>query len=164
MSVIKTSLITKEEIKDFQKAVEHELYASHFYLYLASCTQKQGYFGFQKFFEKEAKDELKHYKGIRDILNTFGVEAEMPTIEEVDIDAESPEMLFSEALELEKELQDFYETMAGRSSYRVVQAILPYLEIQRLSVGEYMDILSRMALVEGNKAGMLMIDKELGGE
>jgi ferritin len=42
------------------------------------------------------------------------------------------------------------------------QFMLQFLETQRKSVGEYGDLMSRLGLVSGDKAGMLMMDQELG--
>ena len=70
--------------KLLNEAVGHELYASNFYKYAASCCQKQGLFGAQKFFENESADELKHYYKLRDFFNDRGDEADMPQVDEVD--------------------------------------------------------------------------------
>jgi len=40
--------------------------------------------------------------------------------------------------------------------------LLQIMELQRTSVGEYGDLLARIQLVDGDKAGMLLIDQELG--
>jgi ferritin len=45
----------------------------------------------------------------------------------------------------------------------VQQFLLQFLEFQRKSVGEYGDLLARIQLVDQDKAGMLLIDQELGG-
>jgi ferritin len=42
------------------------------------------------------------------------------------------------------------------------QFLLQFLEIQRLSIGEYADWLQRLMLVGDDKCGVLMIDRELG--
>lgn len=158
---MKKSILTKEEEKAFQKAVGLELYASHFYLYAASCTQRKGLFGFQSYFEKEAKDELKHYKGIRNILNDFGCEAEMPLIEEVDFESDEPMDILQEAYQMELDLLGHYESMASDFSPKVMQSVLSYIEIQRLSVGEYGDLIARLSVVGDDKCGLLIFDQEL---
>jgi ferritin len=42
------------------------------------------------------------------------------------------------------------------------QFLLQFLETQRKSVGEYGDLLSRLAIVADDKCGLIIIDQELG--
>ncbi len=42
------------------------------------------------------------------------------------------------------------------------QFLLQFLELQRKSVGEMGDLMSRLRLVDGEGAGMILIDQELG--
>jgi ferritin len=75
----------------------------------------------------------------------------------------------SDAIELGYETElDLYESYkrwyAKAAADPVVQQfLLQFLELQRASVGEYGDLLSRIQLVDQDKAGMLLIDQELAG-
>ena len=44
------------------------------------------------------------------------------------------------------------------------QFLLQFLEIQRKSIGEYGDWLSRLDRTGDDECGILIIDKELGGD
>ena len=67
--------------------------------------------------------------------------------------------------ETELQLYNDYKKWYGQASDDPVvqQFLLQFLEIQRTSVGEYGDLLARIQLVDQDKAGMLLIDQELGG-
>jgi ferritin len=67
--------------------------------------------------------------------------------------------------ETELELyNDYKKWYAQAESDPVVQQfLLQFLEFQRTSVGEYGDLLARIQVVDQDKAGMLLIDQELGG-
>jgi ferritin len=146
-------------------AVHSELYASNLYKHVANQLQRLGYFGAQKFFLKESADELAHYQLHVDFQNDVGTVAKVPSIEAMN----EPIKTFSDAIELgyETELElyenykDWYEQAA--SDPVVQQFLLQFLEFQRKSVGEYGDLLARIQLVDQDKAGMLLIDQELGG-
>jgi len=71
------------------------------------------------------------------------------------------ELGYETELELYENYKDWYE-QAG-SDPVVQQFLLQFLEFQRKSVGEYGDLLARIQLVDQDKAGMLLIDQELGG-
>jgi ferritin len=139
-------MIISQESKDMlDDAIHSELYASNLYKHIANELQRLGYFGTSKFFLKESADELAHYQVHVEFQNDVGTVAKVPAIES---------MLYND-----------YKKWYGQASDDPVvqQFLLQFLEIQRTSVGEYGDLLSRIQLVDGDKAGMLLIDQELGG-
>jgi ferritin len=91
--------------------------------------------------------------------------AKVPLIEAMSESIKS----FSDAIELgyetELELYNSYKDFYSQASEDPVvqQFLLQFIELQRTSVGEYGDLLARIQLVDGDKAGMLLIDQELGG-
>jgi ferritin len=62
------------------------------------------------------------------------------------------------------ELYNNYKKWYAKASSdpAVQQFLLQFIEFQRTSVGEYGDLLARIQLVDQDKAGMLLIDQELG--
>lgn len=145
-------------------AIHSELYASNLYKHVANQLQRIGYFGATKFFLNESADELKHYQLHVEFQNDVGTVAEVPSIEAMDETIES----LSDAIELGYETElDLYESYKRWYQQAAVdpvvqQFLLQFLEIQRTSVGEYGDLLARIELVDQDKAGMLLIDQELG--
>lgn len=162
---MKKSMLTDADRKMLNEAVEHELYASNFYKYAASCTQKQGYFGAQKFFEKESADEIEHYYLIRDFMNDVGDEADMPTINSVEFEGDKLVNIFMDAFDLEVDLGDFYKKHYSKTEDPYVKTFLhKMVKIQRKAVGEYGDLIARMNLCKDNPAAMLIFDQELGNK
>ena len=164
--MMKTSLLSASDKKKLNQAVEHELYASNFYKYAASCCQKYGLFGAQKFFEKESADELTHYYKLRDFFNDRGDEAEMPQIDAVDFKEGIDLMgILDAAYELEKDLGDFYNEFYFATKDATVHArIQKFVKIQTKAIGEYGDLLARLSLVSECPGGLLIFDQELGNK
>lgn len=162
----KISLLSSPDLKSLQQAVEHELYASNFYKYAASCCQKQGLFGAQKFFEAESADEISHYYKLRDFLNDKGEEADMPQIDEVDFKEGIDLMgILEAAFDLEKDLGEFYGKFYFDTKDAAVQVQLhKFVKIQTKAVGEYMDLIARLSLIGDCPSGLLLIDQELGNK
>jgi ferritin len=159
-------MIISTELKNMlDDAVHSELYASNLYKHIANQLQRIGYFGATKFFLKESKEELKHYQLHAQFQNDVGTVATVPAIEAMTDSVKS----FSDAMELayetELELYNTYKSMYSQTSSDPVvqQFLLQFLEFQRTSVGEYGDLLARIQVVDQDKAGMLLIDQELGG-
>lgn len=159
-------MIISQECKDMlDDAVHSELYASNLYKHIANELQRIGYFGTNKFFLKESADELEHYQRHVEFQNDVGCVAKVPMIEAMNEPIKSLSDAIETGYETELELYNDYKKWYSQASSDPVvqQFLLQFLEIQRTSVGEYGDLLSRIQLVDGDKAGMLLIDQELGG-
>jgi len=159
-------MIISQECKDMlDDAVHSELYASNLYKHIANELQRLGYFGATKFFLKESADELVHYQLHVEFQNDVGTVAKVPMIEAMNDPIKSLSDAIETGYETELELYNDYKKWYGQTSEDPVvqQFLLQFLEFQRTSVGEYGDLLSRIQLMDGDKAGMLLIDQELGG-
>lgn len=163
---MKESLLKASDKKLLNEAVGHELYASNFYKYAASCCQKYGLFGAQKFFENESADELKHYYKLRDFFNDRGDEADMPQVDEVDFKEGIDLMgILEAAYDLEKDLGEFYNDFYFSTKDATVQVrIHKFVKIQTKAVGEYGDLIARLSLVSECPGGLLIFDQELGNK
>jgi ferritin len=146
-------------------AIHSELYASNLYKHIANQLQRIGYFGAQKFFAAESAAELAHYQLHVQFLNDVGGVAKVPAIEAmnepINTLSDAVELGYETELQLYEDYRDWYKQ--AESDPVVQQFLLQFLEIQRTSVGEYGDLLARIQLVDQDKAGMLLIDQEMGG-
>lgn len=160
-----TMIISADLKRMLDDAVHSELYAANLYKHIANQVQRLGYLGTMKFFLKESEGELEHYQRHAQFQNDVGCVAKIPMIEAMT----DPIKTLSDAIELgyetELELYDNYKGWYSQASSDPVvqQFLLQFLELQRTSVGEYGDLLARIQLVDQDKAGMLLIDQELGG-
>jgi ferritin len=164
--MMKKSLLKPADRKSLNEAVGHELYASNFYKYAASCSQKLGLFGAQKFFEGESADEISHYYKLRDFMNNMSDEADMPKIDEVDFKEGIDLMgILETAFDLENDLREFYNDFYFATKDASVQAeIHEFVKFQTKAVGEYGDLLARLSLVSECPGGLLIFDQELGNK
>lgn len=146
-------------------AIHSELYASNLYKHIANQLQRIGYFGAQKFFAAESATELAHYQLHVQFLNDVGGVAKVPAIEAmnepIDTLSDAVELGYETELQLYEDYVSWYKQ--AESDPVVQQFLLQFLELQRTSVGEYGDLLARIQLVDQDKAGMLLIDQEMGG-
>lgn len=158
-------MISDEHKSMLDEAVHSELYASNLYKHIANQLQRIGYFGTTKFFLKESADELEHYQRHVEFQNDVGTVAVIPAIEAMDDSIKTLSDAIETGYETEVQLYEDYKRWYTRASADPVvqQFLLQFLEIQRTSVGEYGDLLARIDLVDKDKAGMLLIDQELGG-
>ena len=158
------SILSSNDKKIIQDAVHQELYASHLYKQAANFMQRAGYFGAQSFFASEAKDELEHYEKHVQFMNDMGDVAEVPALPAI---TQRPISLigaiqlgYDTELALGKQYEEWYR---AATSEMTRQHLLQFLEIQRKSIGEYSDWLTRIQCAAGDECGLLIVDKELGG-
>jgi len=162
--MIPTMIISANLKAVLDEAVHAELYAANLYKHIANQLQRLGYFGAQKFFLKESASELEHYQLHANFQNDVGTVAKVPSIEAmtepIKTLSDAIELGYETELDLYESYKDWYEQASGDPV--VQQFLLQFLELQRTSVGEYGDLLARIQLVDQDKAGMLLIDQELG--
>lgn len=160
--------LLKPEIKEWlMKSIHSELFASNFYKHLANQMQRAGFFGAQKYFEHESADELTHYTKLRDYINDMGDVATIPIIEAFDYPVttigEALNKAYNTELELMRQYQDFYEESEDDYSDCITSTFIQdFLMIQKSSVGEYGDLISRYQRCGMNEAAVLEFDDFLG--
>ncbi|MGZ4968050.1 MAG: ferritin-like domain-containing protein [Methylobacter sp.] len=157
-------LISHPVEQALQEAIQSELYASNLYKHLANQCQRLGLFGAAKYFHNESADELTHYQRISDYLNDRGSVAEVPAIEACDESVTTLGDALNAAYDAEADLGSKYEKWYKAVDPTTQQFLLQFLEIQRISIGEYGDLLSRLNLAGDDRCAILIIDAELGAK
>jgi ferritin len=159
----KEPVISPEMITLLEGFVNKELYAQYFYRNASNYMQQVGYFGAQKFFLGEAENEGTHYQKIVDFLNDVGVAPKLAPINPPTCSMDIKEV-FDQAYELEVNLGKDYNkaAMMVMSKDMVVFTFLQeFVTEQRKSVGEYGDLLAKLARCGNNEAALLEFDEHL---
>jgi ferritin len=153
-------LLTDVEQKELNKFGKLELTASQAYLHLTNRMKTLGYFGAEKFFAGESKDERKHYAKHEDFMNKFNCELTVESLGPVTSDVKDIKEALEMAYQMEVDLLNEYEKSCKLPdlSIKVVLLLQEFVEIQSDAVGEYGDLLTRLALTDN----MLLFDQELG--
>jgi len=157
--------LLKPEVKELlDKSIASELYASNLYKHIAAQMQRAGYFGCQKFFEKESAEEIEHYYKIRNYINDMGSVAAMPQIDAISDYVGGIGTALNLAYDTEKTLlmqyQEIYESVEDEMKDCITaQFLLQFLEIQRKAVGMYGDLISRFEKAPND---VLEFDEHIG--
>lgn len=159
-----TSLLKPEVKALFTEAIKSELYASNLYKHIANQLQRLGLFGAQKYYLKESMEELTHYQKLVDYLNDVGDVAEIPMIpamvDKIGNIGDALDISYETELALMKQYQKFYDRAEDEYEDCVTATfIIDYLQIQRKSVGEYGDLISRLKL---NPTDLFEFDEYMG--
>jgi ferritin len=159
--LIMEKLLTDIEQKELNKFGKLELTASHVYLHLSNRMKSLSYFGAEKFFTDESNGERDHYLKIEKFANDLGGELSVEALEAVECNCNNIKEALEYAYQMEKELMMEYEKSARRTdlSLKVVLLLQDFTTHQVGAVGEYADLLARLALTND----MLLFDKDLAG-
>lgn len=146
-----------------EKSLASELYASNLYKHIANQLQRLGYFGAQSYYLKESAEELEHYQKLVGYCNDMGWVAPVPAVPKMTDKilniSDALEISYETELELMKQYEKFYEEAEDKYEDCITATfIIEFLQIQRKSVGEYGDLIARLAL----NGDMYLFDKELG--
>lgn len=159
--------LLKPEIKEWYiKSVQSELYASNLYKHIANHLQRLGYFGAQKFYLTESADELIHYQKLVDVVNDFGDVISVPAVpvitEAIGSIGGALYVSYNTELKLLYQYQDFYKEAEEMEDCATAQFLLQFIQIQRESVGEFGDFISRYERCGSNEAAILEFDDFMG--
>jgi ferritin len=163
--LMKKPLLDSACVQKFEKACKYELLHAQTYRHLASQMQGIGYFGAQKFFLAEIPEEQSHFEKHIDFLNDMGVTISIPQVPSMTEKVKSLKQALDIAYETELDLLEYYREMAkeeGQEYAEILQHLMFYVEVQRKTVGEYGDLLTRLELVADDSCGILLIDQEMG--
>lgn len=149
------SILKPEVKKMLSKSGQSELYAHHLYIHLANQLQRLGFFGSQKYFEKESADELTHYYKLRDFVNDMGDVLDMPSIEacsdKVSNIGDALQVFYDTEYDLYQQYLEFYEKIEKAGDCVTSTFLIEFMQIQRKSVGEAGDLLQKYKQAEVGK-------------
>ena len=145
---MKSNLLSRPDLDAINSRGGDEMYASHAYLYAASCFQKQSLFGFQKWAEAEAAAELTHRKKLQDFCNNMGSEIEMYSTKAIEFKDETVIGILTFLFNMEKTLLEAYEK-AWEEADRIASKSLfqEMVDIQVDGVGEVGDLIAEVESV-----------------
>lgn len=157
------SLLSAEIKILLEKALASELHVSNLYKHIANQLQRLGYFGAQSYFLKESADELSHYQKLSDYCNDMGWVAPVPAVpkmsDKISNISDALEISYEAELDLLNQYKKFYEEAEDKYDDCITATFIQqFILIQVRSVGEYGDLIAKLAL----NGDIYEFDEEMG--
>lgn len=157
------SLLSAEIKILLEKALASELHVSNLYKHIANQLQRLGYFGAQSYFLKESADELSHYQKLSDYCNDMGWVAPVPAVpkmsDKISNISDALEISYEAELDLLNQYKKFYEEAEDKYDDCITATFIQqFILIQVKSVGEYGDLIAKLAL----NGDIYEFDEEMG--
>lgn len=152
--------------KALNAQVNAELWAAYLYQSMAMDAEFKALKGVANWFSVQAKEEVDHAKILMNYINSRGGKVVLTPIEAVDTEWKSALAMFEAALDHEKKVTAMIDNLceiADSEKDRATAAMLLWFVDEQVEEEESAQaIIDELQMVEGNKAGLYMVDKDLG--
>ena len=157
----------KEEMADaLNDQIREELFSAHLYLSMSAYFESIGLKGFANWMIVQYREETEHAMRIYHYLVSQGARIRLQAIKEPQTDWASPLEVFEATLKHEEhitdcinKLVDIAEEIKDRATNNFLQW---FIDEQVEEEENARQIINRLKLVNDNKNGLFMLDKELG--
>ena len=160
-------MISKKIQKALNDQLNAEFYSSYFYLSMSAYFESKDLQGFATWFRLQADEEYAHAMKIFEYIYQIGGEVKLTKIEGPKTDWDSFLEVFQDTFEHEqkvtKSINDILELAYVEKDHATVNFLQWFVSEQVEEEAISQQNVKKMEMIGDNKAGLFMIDKELGG-
>ena len=149
------------------KQINEELASAYTYLAMAGVADRLGLPGFCNWFKMQYQEELAHADKFFNFLLERDGEIKLTDIAEPKVDNPTPLGLFEGALAHEQHISECIfklKDLARAESDHATDVFLEWFVTEQVEEeANARGVIDQLKMVEGNKNGLFMIDRELAG-
>ncbi len=158
-------MIKEELLKAMNDQLNAELYSSYLYLSMEAYFESEGLKGFANWMHVQVQEEMMHAAKFFDYINERGGRVVLESIDKPPVEWDGPVAVFEHTLKHEQmvterinKLVDLATDLNDHAAVNFLQWFVAEQVEEESSVG---DILRQVRMVDGNPAGLFMLDKEM---
>ena len=159
-------MLTKKMTELLNKQIELEAMASQVYLAMASWAEVEGLEGTARFFYEHSDEERGHMLRLFHYINERGGHAIVPSLKSVPTKYKSVEDACTHLLEHEvkvtESINNLIDHTLGAKDYTTHHFLQWYVQEQLEEERLARQILDKIKLIGSDKAGLFLLDRELG--
>jgi ferritin len=160
-------MISKKIQEALNEQINAEFYSSYFYLSMSAYFESMDLQGFSKWFRVQADEEYAHAMKIFDYVYQIGGEVKLMKIDGPKTNWDTFLEVFQDTFEHEqkvtKSINDLLELSYAEKDHATVNFLQWFVSEQVEEEATAMQNVKKMEMIGEDKAGLFMIDKELGG-
>ncbi len=159
-------MISDKMRDELNKQMNAELFSSYLYLAMAAHFENENLNGMAHWMAQQSGEEYAHAMKFYGYLNSVGARVKLHSIKEPQMEWESAQKVFEEALDHEKYITKNINELVNLSVDEKDHATNIFLhwfvteQIEEVSSTEA--IVDKFKLIGDNKNGLFMLDRELG--
>jgi ferritin len=159
-------MISQKIQKALNEQLNAEFYSSYFYLSMSAYFESKDLQGFSQWFRLQADEEYAHAMKIFDYVYQIGGEVKLMKIDGPKTNWDSFLEVFQDTFEHEqkvtKSINDLLELSYAEKDHATVNFLQWFVSEQVEEEATAMQNVKKMEMIGDDKAGLFMIDKELG--
>lgn len=159
-------MISKKIQNALNEQLNVEFYSSYIYLSMSAYFESNDLQGFARWFRLQADEEYAHAMKIFDYIYQIGGEVKLLKIDGPKTDWDSFLEVFQDTYEHEqkvtKSINDLLELSYAEKDHATVNFLQWFVSEQVEEEATAQQNVKKMKMIGDNKAGLFMIDKELG--
>lgn len=160
-------MISQKIQKALNQQLNEEFYSSYFYLSMSAYFESKDLQGFAQWFRLQADEEYAHAMKIFDYIYQIGGEVKLMKIDGPKTNWDSFLEVFQDTFEHEqkvtKSINDLLELSYAEKDHATINFLQWFVSEQVEEEATAMQNVKKMEMIGDDKAGLFMIDKELGG-
>jgi ferritin len=160
-------MISQKIQKALNQQLNEEFYSSYYYLSMSAYFESKDLQGFAQWFRLQADEEYAHAMKIFDYIYQIGGEVQLMKIDGPKTDWDSFLEVFKDTFEHEqkvtKSINDLLELSYSEKDHATVNFLQWFVSEQVEEEATAQQNVKKMEMIGNDKAGLFMIDKELGG-
>ncbi len=158
-------------VSDIQDAIntqiKNEYYSSYLYLSMAAYCETKNYPGFASWLRNQSDEELDHAMRLYDYILDRDGKVILEAIDQPPSEFGTLEEMFEEVLEHEKEvssmINNLYELALSHNDHATSVELQWFIQEQVEEEKTASDLVEQIKQADGNKAALLMLDREVNG-
>ena len=145
--------------------VNAELWSAYLYLAMSLDAEAKGYKGVANWFFVQFKEEQDHAQILMNYVNARGGRVVLAAIDAVQTEWSTPLAMYEKTLEHEQKvtslINDLYNIAIEEKDHASRSMLTWFVDEQVEEEENARDIIDQLRMVDGDKFGLYMIDKEL---
>lgn len=159
-------MISKKIQKALNDQLNAEFYSSYFYLSMSAYFESQDLQGFASWFRMQADEEYAHAMKIFDYIYQIGGDVKLTRIDGPKTNWNSYLKVFQDTYEHEKKvttsINELLELAYAEKDHATTNFLQWFVSEQVEEEASAQQNVKKMEMIGDNKAGLFMLDKELG--
>ena len=158
-------MLNKKIEKELNEQINAEYWSAYFYLSMAAYFESENLPGFANWMKIQYQEEISHVMKFFDYINERGGRVILKPIDAVKTEWNDPIEVFDETYKHEQKVTELINNLVNISfeekdhaTYNMLQW---YVAEQVEEEAAADSILQQLKMLEGNKHGLLMLDREL---
>ncbi|UXM85481.1 ferritin [Methanococcus aeolicus] len=159
-------MIKDNILKALNKQINKELFSAYLYLSMSAYAESKGLKGFSQWLKVQYQEELDHAMKFYNYVLERGGKIELAAIEKPKNKWLSILEVFENGYEHEQiiteSINNLMDLAVSEKDYATINMLQWYIDEQVEEESSFLEIIDKLKLLDGDKRGLFMLDKDLG--